>query len=198
MGQWQIEGQRNGETRRWKIEAPDEATARRLAESKGVHVLQIAPLDGGIMRANPTPPAVREHLPNAQSQHVVAIPSIERCANCDAPIGRLETPQIWQDAIVCGACFSKLARPFGAGLAAPVPAQPQIIMMQTPAAAPAPAIHVSSAPVVHVHSTNVNTNVVRVRRGCLGSLIHTIFVLVAIVIFLVGVLALVGYLASRK
>jgi hypothetical protein len=61
MGQWQIEGQRNGETRRWKIEAPDEATARRLAESKGVHVLQIAPLDGAIVRANPTPPAMREH-----------------------------------------------------------------------------------------------------------------------------------------
>jgi hypothetical protein len=34
--------------------------------------------------------------------------------------------------------------------------------------------------------------------GCLGSLIHTIFVLLAIVIFLVGVLSLVLYLASKK
>lgn len=38
----------------------------------------------------------------------------ETCANCDARIGRLETPHLWGDRIVCGACHAKLSKPAGA------------------------------------------------------------------------------------
>jgi hypothetical protein len=34
--------------------------------------------------------------------------AIERCANCDAIIGRLETPHLWNDAVVCAACAKRL------------------------------------------------------------------------------------------
>jgi len=33
---------------------------------------------------------------------------IERCANCDAVIGNLETPFVWRDAVVCETCYLKL------------------------------------------------------------------------------------------
>jgi len=35
--------------------------------------------------------------------------NLEQCANCDAIIGRLETPFIWRDEIVCAACHRKLS-----------------------------------------------------------------------------------------
>ena len=33
----------------------------------------------------------------------------ERCENCSAPIGKLESPQIWNDHIVCTDCHRKLS-----------------------------------------------------------------------------------------
>ena len=35
--------------------------------------------------------------------------SLERCANCDAPIGKMETPHVWGDAVVCAACHRRLS-----------------------------------------------------------------------------------------
>lgn len=34
---------------------------------------------------------------------------LERCANCDQVIGRLETPYLWQQTIVCQSCLAKLS-----------------------------------------------------------------------------------------
>lgn len=34
----------------------------------------------------------------------------ETCANCGERIGRLETPHVWGDEVVCGGCFGKLKR----------------------------------------------------------------------------------------
>ncbi len=33
----------------------------------------------------------------------------ETCANCGRMIGKLETPMVWQESVVCGACFEVLA-----------------------------------------------------------------------------------------
>jgi hypothetical protein len=41
---------------------------------------------------------------------------IEQCQNCGYKIGQLETPFLWSDAIVCRACYAKLA-----SAAAPLP-----------------------------------------------------------------------------
>lgn len=35
---------------------------------------------------------------------------IEICANCDRAIGRLETPMVWQESIVCAECFNRLGQ----------------------------------------------------------------------------------------
>ena len=35
---------------------------------------------------------------------------IERCANCEAAIGNLETPYLWQGNVVCPSCYKKLNR----------------------------------------------------------------------------------------
>ena len=34
---------------------------------------------------------------------------MEACANCDRPIGKLETPYLWGDSVVCGPCSTILA-----------------------------------------------------------------------------------------
>lgn len=34
----------------------------------------------------------------------------EKCENCGAAIGTLETPRLWKDHVVCGACAEKLAK----------------------------------------------------------------------------------------
>jgi hypothetical protein len=34
---------------------------------------------------------------------------LESCANCGAQIGKLETPMLWNENVVCGVCFKKLA-----------------------------------------------------------------------------------------
>jgi ankyrin repeat protein len=39
---------------------------------------------------------------------------METCENCGMPIGKLETPQVWKDHIVCIACYHKLS--IGGGL----------------------------------------------------------------------------------
>lgn len=33
----------------------------------------------------------------------------ENCANCGRPIGRLETPRVWNDSAVCGECHQRLS-----------------------------------------------------------------------------------------
>ena len=35
----------------------------------------------------------------------------ENCANCDRLIGRLETPRVYKDQVVCGECHERLAEP---------------------------------------------------------------------------------------
>lgn len=34
---------------------------------------------------------------------------LERCANCERAIGRLETPHVWQEQIVCSDCYKRLS-----------------------------------------------------------------------------------------
>jgi hypothetical protein len=48
---------------------------------------------------------------------------MERCANCERPIGKLETPHIWQERIVCGQCIAILKRTT-LEYATPVPPEP--------------------------------------------------------------------------
>jgi hypothetical protein len=48
---------------------------------------------------------------------------LEKCANCDRPIGRLETPYLYQSQVVCKSCYDRL-----------VP----VATYATPAAAPKP------------------------------------------------------------
>lgn len=198
MGRWIIKGTRNGETRQWQLEAADESSAKRLAEAKGVQVLQVIS-ETAIVSRNSTAISLPRDVSSPTPQHVVAIPAVERCGNCDAPIGRLETPHVWQDVIVCSACYGKLVGPVSPQIPSP-PAQPQpqIIMMQAPTAPHVPTVHVNSSPVVHMHNTNVNTNTLRASRGCLGSLIHSIAVLIGIIIFIVGILAFVLTVMSHK
>jgi hypothetical protein len=43
---------------------------------------------------------------------------LERCFNCDATIGRLETPMLFQEQIVCATCHAKLAVPIAKPAAA--------------------------------------------------------------------------------
>jgi hypothetical protein len=39
----------------------------------------------------------------------MATTAMEKCANCDRVIGKLETPQVWQDQIVCAECYGRLS-----------------------------------------------------------------------------------------
>lgn len=39
---------------------------------------------------------------------IVPAMSLEKCANCDVTIGKLETPHVWGDAVVCAACYGRL------------------------------------------------------------------------------------------
>src|ERR1700722_9356459 len=34
---------------------------------------------------------------------------METCENCGATIGKLETPNVWKEHVVCGACYRKLS-----------------------------------------------------------------------------------------
>ncbi|HEY7087799.1 MAG TPA: hypothetical protein VH518_06890 [Tepidisphaeraceae bacterium] len=201
MAWWIVEGTCNSAPGVWKIKAADEAAARRFAATNGVRVSKIV-AEGTIVSkgSSSSSISVRPNLPAAPNQQVTAVRSLERCANCDAPIGRLEVSHVWQDVVVCSACYGKLTVSPQQPAASP-PAPAQIVMMPAPTPPPAtphPSLHVSSAPVIHLNTTNINRNVVPEKRGCIGSLIHAIAVLIAIVIFLLGVLALVGYLMSVK
>lgn len=49
---------------------------------------------------------------------------IEKCVNCDATIGRLETAYLWSDQVVCGACYTKLAKPVYVAPVARIPNPP--------------------------------------------------------------------------
>jgi len=35
--------------------------------------------------------------------------TIETCENCGRAIGKLETPRVWQDRVVCGECMPRLS-----------------------------------------------------------------------------------------
>jgi len=101
---------------------------------------------------------------------------LETCANCQRAIGALETPQLFNDHVVCASCYSLLVAqrnstaiaPSHTAIASPIddasPAQqvqrvpPQVVYVvprpaQTPEAAPAPvpAAVAQSSPVIHVH-----------------------------------------------
>lgn len=40
-------------------------------------------------------------------------PQLEECANCGRMIGRLETPCVFRDEVVCAECFSRLSSAIG-------------------------------------------------------------------------------------
>ncbi|MGD0462069.1 MAG: hypothetical protein ABSB74_06245 [Tepidisphaeraceae bacterium] len=44
---------------------------------------------------------------------------MDNCDNCGAAIGKLETPNVWQDHVVCAHCYAKLAIPVAHQLHAP-------------------------------------------------------------------------------
>jgi hypothetical protein len=46
----------------------------------------------------------------------------EQCGNCGQAIGKLETPRVWQDHVVCAACHAKLNA--GTTTATPPPVTP--------------------------------------------------------------------------
>ena len=49
---------------------------------------------------NPAVPAATDRL----------LADVETCRNCGRAIGKLETPQVWKDAIVCGECHARLTK----------------------------------------------------------------------------------------
>jgi hypothetical protein len=56
---------------------------------------------------------------------------MESCANCGARIGDLETPAVWNDRIVCGPCYARLA-PVPLAYSGPPQAAPTFFMHSTP------------------------------------------------------------------
>lgn len=54
-------------------------------------------------------------LPEKRTPNVAAIDAelematAETCDNCGDPIGKLETPQLWKDHVVCSECLRKLS-----------------------------------------------------------------------------------------
>jgi hypothetical protein len=39
----------------------------------------------------------------------MATPKLEKCQNCQRPIGALETPQVYKDHVVCFECYGRMA-----------------------------------------------------------------------------------------
>lgn len=68
----------------------------------------------------------------------MASSALERCGNCDGVIGKMETPHIFDDTIVCKACYSKLWQNHDQLGFSPSPVQPQLTRPQY-ASVPRPA-----------------------------------------------------------
>ena len=49
---------------------------------------------------------------------------IEKCHNCDRAIGRMEQAYLWQEKVVCAACYARLSAPALPQPACPRPPQP--------------------------------------------------------------------------
>jgi DNA-directed RNA polymerase subunit RPC12/RpoP len=91
-----------------KIGAKPEIAGKRVRCPKcGASALVPTPMLA-VARVHPPAEAaiepVRLRVPAAK-------PAALNCANCDVPIGRLQTPQIWRDQAVCPDCYSKLSVP---------------------------------------------------------------------------------------
>ncbi len=125
-----------------------------------------------------------------QAQPIVAV---ESCFNCNSQIGRLETPFLFRERIVCSACFEKLRPkqvtlhdppPLPARAPAPQPQavqQPQIVVVQS--AAPSPVYHQSVMQV-----TQVNKG-----RGCLGAIFDLFVFLFLLAVGGIVLLFMMGY-----
>lgn len=50
--------------------------------------------------------------------------AVEICSNCEARIGKLETPQVWEEHVVCEACHAKLSAKFSEAIRAEAAAKP--------------------------------------------------------------------------
>ncbi len=59
-------------------------------------------------------PAVRStslsYEDNPSSDDLPIATAVETCDNCGRPIGKLETPHLWNDHVVCAACAETLAK----------------------------------------------------------------------------------------
>jgi hypothetical protein len=57
---------------------------------------------------DPIPKSKQERAAAASSATATAIATDDICENCGRPIGRLETPKVWKDHVVCPACYKSL------------------------------------------------------------------------------------------
>ena len=120
---------------------------------------------------------------------------VEQCGNCGRPIGKLETPHLWQSNVVCPECHGRLTRQATAHLVVPnassVVPLPAPVFHPSPAPTPMPMqpiIIQSPAPTVNVFNQNTQTVNMRVqRRGCLGTIFRMIFLLVVIVVITIAI-----------
>lgn len=54
--------------------------------------------------------------------------AVETCENCGGAIGKLETPRVWNDVVVCVSCHAKLSAPETSGMAVQRPPQIQRVI----------------------------------------------------------------------
>jgi hypothetical protein len=47
---------------------------------------------------------------SSELEDFVAQPEQEKCENCGTVIGKLETPSLWKNHVVCEACYEKLSK----------------------------------------------------------------------------------------
>lgn len=68
-----------------------------------------------------------------------------RCANCEAPIGKLQTPYVWREQIICPDCYERLAQ-------SPPAARSATHAALSPPPLPAVAPHSAAGAVPFAHS----------------------------------------------
>lgn len=125
----------------------------------------------------------------------------EVCANCAKPIGSLETPRVWKDAIVCGKCWAMLdedenpkpvVREPVQVMARPA-TQPQVVVMRETAPA------IQQPQVVYVPQPAPQINVSATAYGYApakgNGVISTLAVICAVVALLVSWVPVVGMIA---
>ena len=59
-------------------------------------------------KAHPHPNSKYAPTVVGQSKRTPPTPQLEECANCGRTIGKLETPMVWNNNVVCNACYRTL------------------------------------------------------------------------------------------